>query len=107
MRWARSLRAAKPDIMVVIGDDQHEWFTEELQPTFGVFCGGEVTNFAPTAEEMALHTREGRGAAVAGYHPPADQPYPIAKSLAEHMIAPVDAGRLRCRGDHGAAQTRP
>ncbi len=81
------LAAAKPDIMVVIGDDQHEWFTEELQPTFGVFCGGEVTNFAPTAEEMALHTREGRGAAVAGYHPPADQPYPIAKSLAEHMIA--------------------
>jgi 3-O-methylgallate 3,4-dioxygenase len=81
------LAAAKPDIMVIIGDDQHEWFTEELQPTFGIFCGSEVTNFAPTAGELALHTREGRGAAVTGYHPPADQPYPIAQALAEHMIA--------------------
>jgi hypothetical protein len=81
------LAAAKPDIMVVIGDDQHEWFTEELQPTFGIFCGSEVTNFAPTAEEIARHTREGRGPSVAGNHPPVDQPYPIAQGLAEHMIA--------------------
>jgi OH-DDVA oxygenase len=81
------LAAAKPDIMLIVGDDQHEWFTEELQPTFGIFCGSEVVNFAPTADELARHTREGRGAAVTGYHPPADQTYPIAKDLAEHMIA--------------------
>lgn len=81
------LAAAKPDIMVVIGDDQHEWFTEELQPTLGVFCGEQVINFAPTPEEIERHTREGRGPSVSGNHPPVDQPYPVAKGFAEHMIA--------------------
>ena len=81
------IAAAKPDVILVIGDDQHEWFSEELQPTFGVFCGEQVINFAPTREEIEHHTREGRGASVNGNHPPADQPYPIAKSLAEHVIA--------------------
>jgi aromatic ring-opening dioxygenase LigB subunit len=84
---SEALIAAKPDIMVIIGDDQHEWFTEELQPTFGVFCGAGVVNFAPTAEEMERHRREGRGPSVAGNHPPVDQPYPIAKDLADRVIA--------------------
>ena len=81
------LATANPDVMVVIGDDQHEWFSEELQPTFGIFCGERVINLAPTADEMDRHTREGRGASVSGNHPPVDQPYPIAKDLAERMIA--------------------
>jgi aromatic ring-opening dioxygenase LigB subunit len=80
------LAAARPDVMVIIGDDQHEWFSEELQPTFGIFCGEQVINFAPTQEELGRHTREGRGASVSGNHPPMDQPYPTAQSLAEHMI---------------------
>jgi 3-O-methylgallate 3,4-dioxygenase len=81
------LATTKPDVMIIIGDDQHEWFTEELQPTFGIFSGEQVVNFAPTPEEIERHTREGRGAALTGYHPPADQIYPIAQDLAEHMIA--------------------
>lgn len=81
------LAAAKPEIIVIIGDDQHEWFTEELQPTFGIFCGDQVINFAPTREEIERHTREGRGASVSGNHPPIDQPYPIAQGLAKHIIA--------------------
>jgi hypothetical protein len=80
------LATAKPDIMVVVGDDQHEWFTEELQPTFGIFCGEQVVNFAPSAEEMEHHTREGRGPSVSGNHPPVDQTYPIAKGLADAII---------------------
>ena len=81
------LAAAKPDVIVIIGDDQHEWFSEELQPTFAIFCGEQVINFAPTPEEMERHTREGRGASVNGNHPPVDQLYPIANGLAEHVIA--------------------
>jgi aromatic ring-opening dioxygenase LigB subunit len=80
------LAAARPDVMLIVGDDQHEWFSEELQPTFGVYCAEEVTNFAPTEEEIAHHTREGRGPAIASNHPPVDQRYPIAKELAERII---------------------
>ena len=81
------IAAAEPDVMLVVGDDQHEWFTEALQPTFGVYCGEQVTNFAPTADEIERHTREGRGPSVMGNHPPTDQPYPVAKTLAERVIA--------------------
>src|SRR5260370_18431304 len=35
-----------PDIIVVVGDDQHEWFHEDIQPSFTVYCGGEVINAA-------------------------------------------------------------
>jgi hypothetical protein len=80
------LAAANPDIMLIVGDDQHEWFTAELQPTFGIYCGERVVNFAPTAEEIAHHTSEGRGPAITGNHPLTDQPYPIAKALADHVI---------------------
>jgi aromatic ring-opening dioxygenase LigB subunit len=79
--------AAKPDVMLIIGDDQHEWFTEALQPTFGVYCGEQVINFAPTPDEIERHTREGRGPSVMGNHPMLDQPYPVAKALAEQVIA--------------------
>src|SRR5262249_42566483 len=81
------LQAAKPDILLIVGDDQHEWFTEALQPTCGVFGGPTVTNSARTPEEMAHHTREGRGPSVPGNHPPADQVYPIAQGLADQIIA--------------------
>lgn len=81
------LRAARPDVMLIIGDDQHEWFTESLQPTFGVYCGAQVINFAPTPEEIEHHTREGRGPSIMGNHPPTDQPYPVAKPFADHVIA--------------------
>jgi aromatic ring-opening dioxygenase LigB subunit len=100
------LAAARPDVMVIVGDDQHEWFTEELQPTFGIFCSEQVINFAPTPEEAVRHTREGRGAALTGYHPPADQTYPIARSLAEHMIAQAmrdgfDVAAIMAQPKHG------
>ena len=81
------LAAAKPDIMVIIGDDQHEWFTEELQPTFGIFCGSRSSISRRLPTRWQRHTRE---EAAAPRRPAitrrADQPYPIATDLAEHMI---------------------
>lgn len=84
---SRALEAARPDVLVIVGDDQHEWFRPEMQPTFGVFCGDEVMNLAPTEEEMERHIREGRGAAIAGMHPPQDEAYPVARGLADRIIA--------------------
>ncbi len=100
------LTATKPDIMVVIGDDQHEWFTEELQPTFGIFCGEQVINFAPTAEEMEQHTREGRGAVNQRQSPAGGSALSSRARPRRAYDRPGDAGWFRCRGDHGAAQKR-
>ncbi|HET7679199.1 MAG TPA: hypothetical protein VFK79_03580, partial [Xanthobacteraceae bacterium] len=35
-----------PDVIVVVGDDQHEWFYEDVQPSFTIYCGDGVINTA-------------------------------------------------------------
>jgi hypothetical protein len=97
------LFAARPDALVIVGDDQHEWFQPELQPTFGIFCGDRVMNLAPTQAEMDRHIREGRGASISGNHPPQDQAYPVAKGLADWIIAQAMADGF----DIAAAMTQP
>src|SRR5579872_6320160 len=33
-RLGQKLAEVDPDIVVVVGDDQHEWFLDDIQPTF-------------------------------------------------------------------------
>ena len=86
-RLAAELARVNPDVLVIVGDDQHEWFEAEAQPTFAVYCGDRVANLAVSAEELARHTAEGRGAAIRGMHPETDCEYPVAKGLAERIVA--------------------
>jgi len=44
----------KPDIAVVLGNDQNEMFeTEELNPAFFVFCGEKIPNYLQTQRAAA------------------------------------------------------
>lgn len=38
---SQALEDAKPDLVVMIGDDQEELFLDDCMPTFSVFCGEE------------------------------------------------------------------
>src|SRR4029078_2683945 len=61
-RWERNTRAmdklvdkvseVNPDIIVVVGDDQHEWFLEDVQPSFTIYSGDGVINTAIDQEKM-------------------------------------------------------
>src|SRR6185503_14689057 len=75
-----------PQIIVIVGDDQHEWFTEAIQPPFAIFGGDEVTSFAMSETEIASHRRSGRPLDPLGYHPSSNVRYPVAASLAKHMV---------------------
>src|SRR5258708_23784628 len=79
-----------PDIIVVVGDDQHEWFHEDIQPSFTVYCGGEVINAAIDPEIIKTKS-PGIALAMSASHPPEDQVYPVPVDLAhaiiEHAIA--------------------
>jgi len=79
------LRAANPDAVVIVGDDQHEWFREEIQPAFTVFHGQEILNrrFDP---ERYRNAPPGIADAAPGHLPPQDQLYPVESGLAEHII---------------------
>ena len=51
-RLVEKVEEVNPDIIVVVGDDQHEWFYEDVQPTFTVYCGEQVINTAIDQEKM-------------------------------------------------------
>jgi len=85
-RLADRLASANPDVIVLVGDDQHEWFQPELQPSFAVFHGEAVLNTAFDAAE-AKTVEPGRAEVMRDRHPPQDQNYPVESELAAWIIA--------------------
>ena len=83
---AQTFAAVAPDVLVVVGDDQREWFHEDNQPSFSVYCGEQVINTALDPEKMKTKS-PGIAAAMAGYYPPADVTYPVASDLAQMIVA--------------------
>ncbi len=77
--------AADPDLIVLVGDDQHEWFQPELQPAFTVFYGKEVINTAYD-EAAAMVKQPGLALVRKARHPPVDHHYPVASDLALRII---------------------
>jgi Catalytic LigB subunit of aromatic ring-opening dioxygenase len=80
-------RVAKvdPDIIVVVGDDQHEWFYDDIQPSFTVYCGENVINAAIDPEKFKTKS-PGIALAMSASHPPEDQTYPVPIELARNIV---------------------
>ena len=83
---ADTLEKAAPDVVLIVGDDQHEWFSADVQPSFAVFCGSQVSNLAVTDAEMKKNIADGRLVDPLGYHPARDVSYPVQQELARHII---------------------
>jgi hypothetical protein len=84
-RLAQKVADADPDIIVVVGDDQHEWFHEDIQPSFTVYCGDHVVNAAIDPEKLKTKS-PGIALAMSASHPPEDQTYPVPVGLAHAII---------------------
>jgi len=77
----------KPDVIVIVGDDQREWFQEEVQPSFAVYCGASAINYAFSEDDMADYRERGLAHAMLQYHPEGmDLKYEVASDLARHMV---------------------
>ena len=84
-RLGDKLAEVKPDVVVLVGDDQHEWFHSQVQPTFAIVNSKEVLNKKFDPEHYAGKA-PGLAEAAQGHLPPEDQMYPIAQELATHII---------------------
>jgi OH-DDVA oxygenase/3-O-methylgallate 3,4-dioxygenase len=84
---ADQVAAARPDVIIVIGDDQEEWFGADIQPAFAIYHGKTVVNRALTPEEVRIGISKGTTYSQRINHPPQDEVYPCATELAERMIA--------------------
>lgn len=83
-RLGEKLSEVDPDVVVLVGDDQHEWFKDDIQPAFTVYCADEVVNKAVDEEKMKTKT-PGLALAMKSYQPPEDQTYPVP-DLAREIV---------------------
>ncbi len=84
-RLAQVYAQAKPDVAVIIGNDQFELFTEVNIPAFSIFWGKTLENIPKTAEQRAK-LPPGIELADPGYCPPQRTAYSGQPALGRHMI---------------------
>lgn len=83
-RLADRVREADPEVLVIIGDDQHEWFMPENMPTFSVYFGDHVYN-RPPAKSIEKKSK-GLAIAAMNYRTPEDVRYETVPDLAMNII---------------------
>jgi hypothetical protein len=82
---AEKVAEVDPDIIVVVGDDQHEWFQDDIQPSFTVFHGDEVINTALDQEKLKT-MQPGLAISMRANHPDVDHTYPVPSALSRAII---------------------
>jgi 3-O-methylgallate 3,4-dioxygenase len=84
------LAAAEPDVVVIVGDDQHELFGADGVPAIGLFTGECLMDLPPDAERFARMPTDIQAANWAA-HADAPDRYPVAAGLSEHLAASLTA----------------
>lgn len=84
------LAKARPDVAVVIGDDQREIFGDEGTPTFGCFLGDELIDQPPSAE---ARERIPKGIRAASWAAHSEQPtvHRTSAALSQHLVTALVA----------------
>jgi hypothetical protein len=85
--------AAKPDVAVIVGNDQMEMFSDALIPAISVYRGEEIPNAFPEEEEIAKMP-PGIPIAIPGHIPPQGATYRGLPELATEIIETAIADRF-------------
>jgi 3-O-methylgallate 3,4-dioxygenase len=85
---AEALEEANPDVLVMVGDDQHEVFQDDNMPALGIYYGERVPYFPRAERGNGGSTVPGRstGAVAMEIYPTEPMEFPCANELALHMI---------------------
>jgi hypothetical protein len=75
---------AKPDVAVIVGNDQMEMFKDSIIPAMSVFRGETIANDYPTDKEIAA-LPPGIAISVEGHIPPQGASYKGLPDLATHI----------------------
>lgn len=78
-----ALDQARPDVLVIFGDDQRELFLDDTIPMFSVFRGEQIWDLPGSTEKLSPSHKAGRWA----IHGDAPEAYPAAPELANHIVS--------------------
>jgi aromatic ring-opening dioxygenase catalytic subunit (LigB family) len=81
---AQEILKARPDALVIVGDDQEELFDKSHMPALAIYSGQEIV-MLPRGQ-IAKDLPEWRKRSTEGYAMDAAHRYPAAQQLAVHMI---------------------
>jgi hypothetical protein len=84
-KLAEVFAAAKPDIAVLVGNDQMECFSDTLVPTFAVLYGDTIVNSEYSTDRLAS-LPPGIAVSVPGHIPPGGAVYRAQADLGRHII---------------------
>ena len=103
-RLGATLAEAALDAVIVIGDDQGEWFSADNQPALCVYWGDRVESLPPPVERMAPSLR----LAYWGYYGDGtNRTYPVDAALGRHLVETLtrehafDVAHIRVQPRHG------
>jgi hypothetical protein len=77
----RKFRQAAPDAAVIVGNDQREFFGEDLTPSITIYRGDKIDNV-----QLVHESSPGLNIAEAGNAPAGGTTYPGAPPLADHLL---------------------
>lgn len=84
-RLAAELKKVNPDAVIIMGNDQHEIYSENNMPAISVFRGESFYDMPPTEEQKAKMA-PGIAVAAAGHKPSEYTTYPGHPELGLHLI---------------------
>jgi 3-O-methylgallate 3,4-dioxygenase len=87
---AERLHAARPDVALIIGDDQREMFLDDGIPAFACYAGESIVDMRPRAEIFA-RIPKGIQAAYWAVHQERPGYHPVAADLSTHVAARLAA----------------
>jgi 3-O-methylgallate 3,4-dioxygenase len=103
-RLASVLAAEAPDVLVVIGDDQGEWFSADNQPALCIYWGESVENLPPLREGL-LPLRK---LSYWGYYGDGtNRAFPVDAALGKYLVETLthehefDVAHMRVQPRHG------
>jgi len=82
---AQRFADARPDVVILLGNDQREVFKEDLTPAFTVYAGEHIQNI-PLNEAQVQRLPPGVAIAEQGHCPPEGAAYPGAPEVADALI---------------------
>src|SRR5213595_1417504 len=81
----KKFRQVAPEAVVIVGNDQREFFTEELTPSITVYRGKEIRNVQQHHDESS-----GLNIAEVGNAPEESATYPGEPELADHILRTLE-----------------